>query len=110
LIYLKSCISYNQYALQKTLKKRKRSSYFFNKSVKIDFGSKAEPTSLLGWILSGQIGGKHGQSRYRLAQDRGKQRQQAKEEHLGDDRGEHRGASRGAAGNSSLTILVAGSR
>jgi len=40
------CISYNDYALQKSLKKRKRSSYFFDESVKIDFGYKAEPISL----------------------------------------------------------------
>jgi len=85
LIYSKSHICYNQYALQKSLKKRKGSSYFFDKSAKIEFGYKAELISLLGWILSGQIGGEYGQSRYRLAQ--------AQEEHYGEDRGEHRGAS-----------------
>ena len=44
-------------------------------------------------MSSGQIGGKYGQSRYRLAQDREEQRQQAQEEHYGEDRGEHRGVS-----------------
>jgi transcriptional regulator with XRE-family HTH domain len=34
-IYSKSCICYNQYALQKSLKKRKRSNYFFDKSIKM---------------------------------------------------------------------------
>ena len=59
----------------------------------MDFGSKAEPTSFHAWMSSVELGGKYGQSRYRLAQDRGEQCQQALEEHLGDDREEHRGVS-----------------
>ncbi|MBA7713204.1 hypothetical protein ES703_122204 [subsurface metagenome] len=47
-------------------------------------------------MSSVELGGKYGQPRCRLAQDRGEQRQQAQEEHLGDDREEHRGARRGA--------------